>query len=160
MIGEASFYGLYLPWIMVLALAALLVLPPMAVIGLLLYRRPREPPTRREKTVSAASPREAWIEVEGGDGAKCPIGHGPIRIGRQADNEICLDEATVHRYHAVIQRTFDSGIVIKDVSGPNGNGVKLNGSRIDRAVLVDGDLVQVGSRTLRFGARELLTVEP
>ena len=26
MIGEASFYGLYLPWIMVLALAALLVL--------------------------------------------------------------------------------------------------------------------------------------
>lgn len=143
-----------------IGLAALLVLPPLALIGLVFYRRPRAPlrSPPGAKTIPAPGTREAWIELEDGDGTRCPIGAGPIRIGRHADNEICLSDTTVHRFHAVIQSTFDSGIVLKDVSGPGGNGVKLNGARVDQAVLADGDTVEIGKQRLRFGASALIGV--
>ena len=44
----------------------------------------------------------------------------------------------------------DQEFVIIDMSGPNGNGVRVNGERWQRRALVDGDVVELGKVRLRF----------
>ncbi|MDX2259375.1 MAG: FHA domain-containing protein [Hyphomicrobiaceae bacterium] len=71
------------------------------------------------------------------------------RIGRESDNEICLEDATVHRYHAVIRRSPEEGLVLTDLSGADGNGIAHNGRRVPQAHLADGDTIVLGKITLR-----------
>ncbi len=63
------------------------------------------------------------------------------RLGRHPDSEIMLDDITVSRRHASIERT-DEGYVVSDAGSLNGTYV--NQERIDRAVLHHGDELQVG----------------
>ena len=63
------------------------------------------------------------------------------RLGRHPDSEIMLDDITVSRRHAVIERTRE-GYVVADAGSLNGTYV--NQERIDRAVLHHGDELQVG----------------
>jgi pSer/pThr/pTyr-binding forkhead associated (FHA) protein len=63
------------------------------------------------------------------------------RLGRHPDSEIILDDITVSRRHAAIERT-DEGYVVTDAGSLNGTYV--NQERIDRAVLHHGDELQVG----------------
>ncbi len=63
------------------------------------------------------------------------------RLGRHPDSEIMLDDITVSRRHAAIERT-DEGYVVTDAGSLNGTYV--NQERIERAVLQHGDELQVG----------------
>jgi pSer/pThr/pTyr-binding forkhead associated (FHA) protein len=63
------------------------------------------------------------------------------RLGRHPDSEIILDDITVSRRHAAIERT-DEGYVVTDAGSLNGTYV--NHERIERAVLHHGDELQVG----------------
>ncbi len=63
------------------------------------------------------------------------------RLGRHPDSEIMLDDITVSRRHAAIQRTPE-GYVVTDAGSLNGTYV--NQERIERAVLHHGDELQVG----------------
>jgi len=63
------------------------------------------------------------------------------RLGRHPDSEIMLDDITVSRRHAAIERTAE-GYVVSDAGSLNGTYV--NQERIDRAVLHHGDELQVG----------------
>jgi pSer/pThr/pTyr-binding forkhead associated (FHA) protein len=63
------------------------------------------------------------------------------KLGRHPDSEIMLDDITVSRRHATIQRT-DEGYVVSDAGSLNGTYV--NQERIDRAVLRHGDELQIG----------------
>lgn len=63
------------------------------------------------------------------------------RLGRHPESEIMLDDITVSRRHATIERTAE-GYVVSDVGSLNGTYV--NQERIDRAVLQHGDELQVG----------------
>jgi pSer/pThr/pTyr-binding forkhead associated (FHA) protein len=63
------------------------------------------------------------------------------RLGRHPDSEIMLDDITVSRRHAAIERTSE-GYVVADAGSLNGTYV--NQVRIDRAVLHHGDELQVG----------------
>lgn len=63
------------------------------------------------------------------------------RLGRHPDSEIMLDDITVSRRHASLERTAD-GYVVSDAGSLNGTYV--NQKRIDRAVLHHGDELQVG----------------
>jgi pSer/pThr/pTyr-binding forkhead associated (FHA) protein len=63
------------------------------------------------------------------------------RLGRHPESEIMLDDITVSRRHAVIERTAE-GYVVADAGSLNGTYV--NQERIDRAVLHHGDELQVG----------------
>ena len=53
---------------------------------------------------------EAWLTVEGGDAGTLPLDSRLVRIGRHQDNDVRLPDTTVHRYHAVIERTAGRGI--------------------------------------------------
>ena len=66
---------------------------------------------------------------------------GETRLGRHPDSEIMLDDITVSRRHAAVERT-DEGYVVTDAGSLNGTYV--NQERIERAVLRHGDELQVG----------------
>jgi len=155
---------------LMLGLSVLLAVPPLALAGLLVRRTRRSPdattlisrtsrrsagtsPQSTTRTEISAWPTEAWVEVEGRPDGRCVIGRTLVRIGREGDNEICISARTVHRYHAVIRRTTEGEVVINDLSGDDGNGVLVNGTRVAEARLTKGDVINVGEVKLRFEAR-------
>ncbi len=68
-------------------------------------------------------------------------------IGREPDSDLFLDDVTVSRRHAVIERTAE-GLYIVDLDSLNGTYV--NRRRIERHRLTDGDEVQVGKFKLTY----------
>jgi pSer/pThr/pTyr-binding forkhead associated (FHA) protein len=74
-----------------------------------------------------------------------------LRIGRHSDNDIALDHASVHRHHALIQRTPDREFVLVDLTAGTGNVLLLNDRRVDRSAgLRDGDRIMLGETTVTF----------
>lgn len=69
------------------------------------------------------------------------------RLGRHPDNEIMLDDITVSRRHAVIERTA-TGYVARDAGSLNGTYV--NQVRIEESPLRQGDELQVGKFRLVY----------
>ena len=67
-------------------------------------------------------------------------------IGRGADCDLVLDDLTVSRRHAELLRT-ESGLEIVDLQSFNGTFV--NGNRVVRSPVADGDLISVGGHLLR-----------
>jgi hypothetical protein len=72
------------------------------------------------------------------------------RLGRHPDSEIMLDDITVSRRHADVERTAD-GYIARDAGSLNGTYV--NHERIDEAPLRQGDELQVGKFRLVFFER-------
>ena len=72
------------------------------------------------------------------------------RLGRHSDSEISLDDITVSRRHAEIERT-DGGYMVRDAGSLNGTYV--NQKRIDEVLLHHGDELQVGKFRLVFFSR-------
>ena len=72
------------------------------------------------------------------------------RLGRHPDSEIMLDDITVSRRHADVERT-PSGYIARDAGSLNGTYV--NQERIDEAPLRQGDELQVGKFRLVFFER-------
>ena len=155
---------------LMLVLSALLVLPMVALVSFMVQRSGRRKASqaalravqRRAQsgsdwtreglsgTTIPAWPSQAWLTIEGGRIGTVPLAGETIRIGRHEDNDIRLADSSVHRYHAVIQRTAEEGYVITDVSGKEGNGVRINGARAAQAHLVDGDVIELGRAKLKF----------
>jgi len=72
------------------------------------------------------------------------------RIGRGGDNELVLDTKHVSRYHAVLL----AGPVHTSIEDLNStNGVFVNGKRVARQVLKDGDRVTIGRTHYRYTVR-------
>lgn len=68
-------------------------------------------------------------------------------IGRIDSNHVVLTDPDVSRVHARILLEPD-GVVIEDCG--SSEGTLVNGDPIDRAVLRDGDVLQLGSAKLLF----------
>jgi pSer/pThr/pTyr-binding forkhead associated (FHA) protein len=83
-------------------------------------------------------------------GARFPLIGEITRLGRHPDSEISLDDITVSRRHAEIERTPD-GHVVSDAGSLNGTYV--NQERVDRMLLRHGDEIQIGKFRLVFFER-------
>ncbi len=70
-----------------------------------------------------------------------------VTIGRSPDNQITIDDPTVSRQHARI-RLINDRYQLFDVGSTNGTFV--NSTRVQNAVLRDGDEVQFGDVKLKF----------
>lgn len=64
-----------------------------------------------------------------------------ITCGRDAGNDIFLDDVTVSRHHAQIRREEDSFVIVDSDSL---NGTFVNRNRVDRAALKNRDEIQIG----------------
>lgn len=81
-----------------------------------------------------------------------PVGNEPqavrmhvaatVRVGRDADNDLHLDLPSVSRCHARIEMTA-GGYELEDLGSTNGTSV--NGKKITKHTLVDGDRIVFGS---------------
>lgn len=94
-------------------------------------------------------------------GGQTPIfqrfeGHGPLTIGRAADNNIRLDGLQISNHHARVTN-LNSNILIEDVGSTN--GVYLNGKRITSKVPIgSSDTVQIGPFLLLADAERGLAI--
>jgi hypothetical protein len=82
---------------------------------------------------------------------------GKTSIGYAKDNDMVLDDSTVSRYHAVIQRRI-GGYTVTDLESTNGTFV--NGLRIKNPTgLKRGDDVRFGDARFAFLARRRSTIQ-
>ena len=82
----------------------------------------------------------SMIRILRGGGAAPPP--GGIKIGRATDNDIVIPDVLASRHHATLVPT-PSGPEIQDERSINGTFV--NGNRVDRALLREGDVVTIGN---------------
>ena len=90
--------------------------------------------------VALEGPARVLIRTDGNTDFVHVLGRR-TRIGRGSDNEMVLDTKHISRYHAVLL----AGPVhtsIEDLKSTN--GVFVNGKRVSRQVLKDGDRVTIG----------------
>jgi ABC transport system ATP-binding/permease protein len=78
---------------------------------------------------------------------------GAVKIGRADDNDIVIPEVLASRHHASLVPTAD-GTEIHDNRSINGTFV--NGTRVDVAVLSEGDVVTIGNIDLVFAGGTLV----
>jgi pSer/pThr/pTyr-binding forkhead associated (FHA) protein len=69
------------------------------------------------------------------------------RLGRSLSADVEIDESSVSRRHALIVRQDGQTYLLDDGSR---NGTWHNGVRVDRAVLNDGDTIDLGTARLRY----------
>jgi len=74
-----------------------------------------------------------------------------MSIGRLQDNDIVIDNLSVSRKHAVIESTRD-GFVVSDLGSKNGTFV--NGEKIDKVHLSNGDVITIGKYDVVFQTSE------
>jgi len=74
------------------------------------------------------------------------------RIGRLADNDLMITDASVSRHHAEIRRNRDGSFNIIDLDSMN--GVFVNGKKIKECPLKEADIVEVGDVRLTFSTEE------
>lgn len=144
-------------------LAALVLVPPLAIAGYVYHRvawarRQTRPQPEQIHTAAASAmglgwPHEAWITIDGVAPVRRAVPREMLSFGREEDNDITLDDATVHRHHAVLHRTPESRFIIRDLSGKGGRGVKVNGTRVRQKALKDGDRIELGAVVILFEAR-------
>jgi hypothetical protein len=92
----------------------------------------------------------AWLQFLDANSTRVPIGSTSVRIGRHQDNDICLQNNSVHRQHAVLHMSPEHRFVIRDLG--TSNGVVVNSRRVDQKELADGDLIELGEVRARFFA--------
>ena len=83
------------------------------------------------------------------DGTEHALDKERMVIGRSKDCDIRLDDPNVSRHHAEVRQ---EGAAYWLVDLDSTNGVEVNGSRIKRAKLNEGDRITLGSTDLVFGA--------
>jgi pSer/pThr/pTyr-binding forkhead associated (FHA) protein len=88
-----------------------------------------------------------WVHPEPG-GTFSPLGEGPIRIGRDEENEIRLEAPGVSRVHAEIRKRGDH-FVISDLDSTN--GTRVGGEAVRSHELALGDVIRIGGWVGVFG---------
>jgi pSer/pThr/pTyr-binding forkhead associated (FHA) protein len=81
-------------------------------------------------------------------GARFLIDSTPVTIGRSTSAEIMLDDVTVSRSHAKIEKGASGHFELTDLDSLNGS--YLNGTAVKHALLTVGDEIQIGKYRLTF----------
>jgi hypothetical protein len=106
-------------------------------------------------TTQAVSPEELGLEQEIAvltyDGSRHEVKQRRVVLGRSRDCDIQLADANVSRRHAELRQ---EGAAYWIVDLDSTNGLEVNGKRVKRAKLAEGDTITLGSTKIRFD-REL-----
>jgi hypothetical protein len=84
---------------------------------------------------------------ENGEVLLVAIDRDVLHLGRSPSADIVLDDASVSRRHAVIALQDGAAVLLDDRSR---HGVLVNGERVGRAVLRNGDAIHLGGVAMRY----------
>ena len=87
------------------------------------------------------------IATEGRTLSEIPLKLGRVIIGRTADNDVQIDSRFVSRHHCQIIAT-GQGCVVEDLNSTN--GIHVQGKRVRRHNLNDGDVVVIGKHEIMY----------
>jgi hypothetical protein len=111
----------------------------------MVYKPKRAVPTQ------AVSPEELGVEREvvtlTFDGTRHEVQQRRVVLGRSRDCDIQLSDANVSRRHAELRQEGTSYWIV-DLGSTN--GLEVNGKRVKRAKLRDGDTITLGSTEVTF----------
>ena len=110
---------------------------------------PAEPALRGAQGAGeSARGRQAYfIVISGNSIGKTFKLSGATVIGRSVDCGICLDDEGVSREHARVEKDERDQVWIADLGSTNGTYF-IDGRRIERQILRDGDKIRVGPDTI------------
>ena len=101
----------------------------------------------RRSAVARPTRPGRYLEVEGlSETLMLPLSRGITHIGRGLTADLHLDEASVSRRHAILINRRNA-LLIDDRSA---NGTLVNGHRVERAELRDGDVLTLGRVVVRY----------
>lgn len=89
---------------------------------------------------------QVWLAVEDRPD-RIPVGRLPFTIGRDVGCDLVLDDKTVSRRHAQIERA--AGVYFLQDLGSS-NGLLINDQAVERSLLVSGDQIRIGNLSLSF----------
>jgi hypothetical protein len=116
--------------------------------GATMIYKPKVAPQETE----AVAPEELGLERElavlSWDGERKEVDKRRVVIGRSRDCDIQLEDANVSRRHAELRQ---EGAAYWIVDLGSTNGMEVNGTRVKRAKLSDGDTITLGSTDITFG---------
>lgn len=76
------------------------------------------------------------------------ISKSEITIGRGQTNDIVIQDTKASRMHARFEFNIHGEVEVQDMGSTN--GVKVNGARVEKAVLKPEDIVMIGDSQIRF----------
>lgn len=85
-------------------------------------------------------------------GTAFPLSDEPLSIGRHPNSGIFLNDMTVSRLHATVEK-LGGAYTIRDENSYN--GVWVNNANVEMKVLRPGDVIQIGSYSLRYEEEEV-----
>lgn len=101
------------------------------------------PPGWLEEVRAELAPSGQYVVYEDDDEpVLVELRPGWTRIGRSGSADICLDDATVSRRHALIVRTPEDEL--RALDDRSLNGLFVNGEQVEWAPLSDGDELEIG----------------
>jgi len=83
---------------------------------------------------------------------------GRLLIGRDPDNDLRLPGRYMSRHHAAILPTAEGHYYVIDLN--SANGVRVNGRRVDRSPLHDGDVLGLGQFRIKLELKGRALTEP
>lgn len=122
------------------------------LIALLVRRRRSAEPAAE---ADPAAPLAMLQDI--GSAASFPIRATSVRLGRAADNDVVLPDQSISRLHAVLTQEPDGRFSVENRSSTN--GTQVNHRFVDKTMLTTGDLITVGTTTLRFTVGHSLRAE-
>jgi len=136
---------------LIIGLAVLAAVPVLTLLGLLLPRRAAQPPNLAQYSSDAealsAHNEVFWLSVP--DGYKICVNRGPVTIGAGSDCHIQIQGSGICELHAVVMHD-EAGCEVIRMSGDKHVAVYIDGFKIDRAALCDGQKLKIGSHVVSF----------
>ena len=113
----------------------------------ILQERLNDDPPVQEPT-RVAPKALAFLEMCDAEQTRHPVNVPSLRIGRGQHNDLVLRNDSVSGNHCVLQRDRQGGWLITDLE--SGNGVLVNGEKVQKAPLRHGDTFELGDLKMRF----------
>jgi len=88
------------------------------------------------------------LKLPGGGEQEFEISKTEITVGRGQTNDIIIQDGKMSRAHARFE--FNAGGEVTIVDTGSTNGVRVNGNKVDRAVIKPGDIVQMGASEIQY----------
>lgn len=103
--------------------------------------------TARVSEIASALEAGPQPVLVGSDGDVVPL-LDLVRIGRAPDCDLILDRPEVSRHHAELLRIDAATYEVRDLGSTN--GIRVNGVRVQTAMVGDGDQIHLGALPLRL----------